>query len=83
MSNTKRIPGIGNIEKNTLNLTAACTRACGHLLPEGVDGGADARAMRDRVRVAAREHAATTGKPVEVWAFRSSAQGWKVDEIEA
>jgi hypothetical protein len=74
----KRINGIGTVDGTAITLTHKVTKACGHLLPEGVDGGDLAREGRAAVHKAAQKAADAIGKPVEIYGSTRGAQDWVI-----
>ena len=77
----KRINGIGTLDGTALTLTYAATRAGGHLLAEGVDGGDAAREARRDARIIAQRAADDLGKPVEIFGSHPDASAWVVDVV--
>lgn len=77
----KRINGIGTVNSTAITLTHKVTKACGHLLPEGVDGGDLARKGRAAVRKAAQKAADAIGKPIEIYGQKRGAQAWVIEVV--
>lgn len=73
---------IGILDGTALTLTHDATVACGHMLPEGVDGGDAARYHRREARLNAQRQADKLGKAVEIFGSAPGAQDWVVDVVE-
>jgi hypothetical protein len=68
--------------RTAMQLSVNTSRAAGHLLPDGVDGGSSAREVRNEIRRDAQVMANTMQKTIEVFAADDQGNDWLVDEVE-